>query len=71
MKKTSSDQLKSQQDQRSTCAIESVPSDDTRVETLDTISNNNFNKDLENSVIINSSTTDQQPDHFLSENPSH
>ena len=70
-KETSSDQLKSQQDQRSTNEMESAPSDDTLVETLDAISNNNFDKDLENSVITNSSTTDQQPDHFLSENPSH
>ena len=70
-KETSSDQLKSQQDQRSTNDIESTPSDDTLVETLDAISNSNFDEDLENSVITNSSTTDQQPDHFLSENPSH
>ena len=60
-KETSSDQLKSQQDQRSTNDIESTPSDDTLVETLDAMSNNNFDKDLENSVITNSSTTDQQP----------
>ena len=70
-KETSSHQLKSQQDQRSTNDIESTPSDDTLVETLDAISNNNFDKDLENSVITNSSTTDQQPDDFSSENPSH
>ena len=70
-KETSSDELKSQQDQCSTNDIEFAPSDDTLVETLDAISNNNFDKDLENSVITNSSTTDQQPDHFLSENPSH
>ena len=70
-KETSSEELKSQQEQRSTNDIESAPSDDTLVETLDAISNNNFDKDLENSVITNSSTTDQQPDHFLSENPSH
>ena len=63
-KETSSDQLKSQQDQRSTNEMESAPSDDTLVETLDAISNNNFDKDLENSVITNSSTIDQQPDHF-------
>ena len=63
--------IKSQQDQRSTNDIESAPSDGTPVETLDAISNNNFDKDLKNSVITNSSTTDQQPDHFLSENPSH
>ena len=71
MKKKHQAKLKSQQDQRSTNNIESAPSDDTLVETLDAISNNNFDKDLENSVITNSSTTDQQPDHFLSENPSH
>ena len=70
-KETSSEELKSQQEQRSTNDIESAPSDDTLVETLDAISNNNFDKDLENSVITNSSTADQQPDHFLSENPSH
>ena len=70
-KETSSEELKSQQDQRSTNNIESAPSDDTLVETLDTISNNNFDKDLENSVITNSSTTDQQPDHFVSENLSY
>ena len=70
-KATAIHQLKSQKDQHSTNDIESAPSDDTLVETLDAISNNNFDKDLENSVITNSSTTDQQPDHFLSENPSH
>ena len=70
-KETSSSELKSQQDQRSTNDIEFAPSDDTLVETLDAISNNNFDKDLENSVITSSSTTDQQPDHFLSENPFH
>ena len=58
--------IKSQQDQRSTNDIESAPSDGTLVETLDAMSNNNFDKDLKNSVITNSSTTDQQPDHFLS-----
>ena len=41
-KKTSSDQLKSQQDQRSTNDMESAPSDDTLVETLDAISDNNL-----------------------------
>ena len=40
-KETSSDQLKSQQDQRFTNEMESAPSDDTLVETLDAISNNN------------------------------
>ena len=68
---TSSGQLKRQQDQCSINDIEYAPSDDTRVETLDAINNNNFDKDLENSVITNSSTTDQQLDHFLSENLSH
>ena len=63
-KETSSDQLKSQQDQRSTNEMESAPSDDTLVETLNAISNNNFDKNLENSVITNNSTIDQQPDHF-------
>ena len=70
-KETSSDQWKRQQDQSSIKDIESAPSDDTLVETLDAISNNNFNKDLKNSVITNSSTTDQQPDNFLSENLFH
>ena len=70
-KETTSDQLKSQQDQPSTTKIEYARSDDTLVETLDAISNNNFDKDLENSVVAKSSTTDQQPDHFLSANPSH
>ena len=70
-KGTSSDQSKSQQDQRSTNNIESTTSDDTLVETLDAISNNNFDKDLQNSVITNSSTTDQQPDHFLLKDSSH
>ena len=41
-KKTSSDQLKSQQDPRSTNDMESAPSDDTLVETLDAISDNNL-----------------------------
>ena len=53
----SSDELKRQQDQRSTNGIESAPSDDTLVETLGVISSNNFDKDLENSVLTNSSTT--------------
>ena len=53
----SSDELKRQQDQRSTNGIESAPSDDTLVETLGAISSNNFDKDLENSVLTNSSTT--------------
>ena len=44
--------------------MESAPSDDTLVETLNAISNNNFDKNLENSVITNNSTIDQQPDHF-------
>ena len=64
-KETSSDQLKRQQDQCSINDIESTPSDDTLVDTLDAVSNNNFDKDLENSFITNSSTTDQQPDHFF------
>ena len=69
-KETSSSELKSQQDQRSANDIKFAPSNDTLVETLDAISNNK-DKDLENSVITSSSTTDQQPDHFLSENPFH
>ena len=63
--KTSSDQLKRQQDQCSTNNIESVPFHDTLAETLDAISKNNFDKDLE-TIITNSSATDQQPDYFLS-----
>ena len=70
-KETWNDQLKRPQDQCSTKDIESAPSDDTLVKTLDAISNNNFDKHLENNVIKNSSTTDQQSHHFLSENPSH
>ena len=70
-KETSNDQLKRQQDQCSTNDIESTPFDDTLVETLDAISNNDFDKDLDNSVITNSSITGQQPDHFLSGNWSH
>ena len=70
-KETRNDQLKRPQDQCSTKDMESAPSDDTLVKALDAISNNNFDKHLENSVIKNSSTTDQQPHHFLSENPSH
>ena len=69
-KETSNDQLKRQQDQYSTNDIVPMlaPSDDTLVETLDAISNNDFDKDLDNSVIT---TADQQPDHFLSKNQSH
>ena len=48
--------------------IASAPSDDTLVETLDAARSNNFDKDLNDRVIKNSSTTDQQSDHFLSEN---
>ena len=70
-KETSNDQLTRQQDQCSTNDIESTPFDDTLVETLDAISNNDFDKDLDNSVITNSSITGQQPDHFLSGNWSH
>ena len=65
------DQLKRQKDQSSINDIESAPSDDTLVEILDAISNNNFDIDFQNSVITNSSTRDQQPDYFLSEIPSH
>ena len=67
-KETSNDQLKRQQDQCSTNDIESTSFDDTLVETLDAVSNNDFDKDLDNSVITNSSITGQQPDHFLSGN---
>ena len=41
-KETSNDQLKRQQDQCSTNYIESSPSDDTLIETLVAINNNNF-----------------------------
>ena len=58
-KETSSDQLKRQQDQCFTNGIESAPSHDSIVETLDAISNNCFDKDLENSVTTNSSTAHQ------------
>ena len=68
---TSRNQLKRQQDQNSINHIESAPSDDTLVGSLSAISNNNFDKDLENSVITSSSTTDQQPDHFFIGTPSH
>ena len=64
---TSRNQLKRQQDQNSINHIESARSDDTPVGSLGAISNNNYDKDLENSVTTSSSTTDQQPDHFLSE----
>ena len=47
--KETGDHLKSQEDQCSTNDIESAPSDDTIFETLDAISNNNFDKDLDNS----------------------
>ena len=63
-KETSSSPLKSQQDQCSTNDIESAPSNDTVVETLDAIGNNNPDKDLENNVITNSSTTDKQSEKF-------
>ena len=63
-KETSNDQLKMQQDQCSISDIESAPSDDTLIETVDAISNNNFHKYSDNSFIKNSSTTDQEPDHF-------
>ena len=56
-KETSTNQLKTQQDQCSRNEIESASSDDKLVETLDAISKNNFDKDLENSIIINILTT--------------
>ena len=37
--------------------MESAPSNGTLVEIIDAIRNNNFDKDLENSVIAHSSTT--------------
>ena len=70
-KETSNDQLKRQQNQCSASDIEPAPSDNTTVEIFDVISNNNFDKVLYNSVMTNIPTTDQQPDYFLSENPSH
>ena len=48
-----------QQDQCSTSGIESAPSDDTLVETLDAIRKNNFDGELNNIVITNCLTTDQ------------
>ena len=59
-KETSNDQLKMQQDQCSTSDIESAPSDETLIETVDAISNNNFHKYSDNSFIKNSSATDQK-----------
>ena len=59
-KETSNDQLKMQQDQCSISDIESAPSDDTLIETVDAISNNNFHKYSDNSFIKNSSATDQK-----------
>ena len=64
-KDTSNYQLKRQQDQCSPSDIESAPPNNTLVKTLDAKSNNNFDKDLDNVIATNSSTTDQQPDHFL------
>ena len=49
-----------QQDQCSISDIESAPSDDTLIETVDAISNNNFHKYSDNSFIKNSSATDQK-----------
>ena len=70
-KETSSDQLKRQENQCSKKEIESAPSYGPLFETLDAISNNKFDKDLEKIAIINNLTTDQQPGHFLSANLSH
>ena len=49
-KETSNDQLKMQQDQCFISDIESAPSDDTLIETVDAISNNNFHKYSDNSL---------------------
>lgn len=45
-----------------------TPPDDIIIETLDTIRNNDFNKDLDSSVITNNPITDQQTNHFFREN---
>ena len=58
-KETSNNQLNIEQDHCSTSNFEFTPSDIILVEKLDAISNINFDKDLSNSVITNSSTTDQ------------
>ena len=63
--------LQKQQDQCSTRNIESATSNDTLVEILVAINSNNFDKDLENSVITNSPTTEQESDHCSSENLSY
>ena len=63
-KDTSNYLLKRQQDQCSPSDIESAPPNNTLVKT-DAKSNNKFDKDLDNVIATNSSTTDQQPDDFL------
>ena len=52
------------QDRRFTSNIESAPSDDALVDTVDAISNNNFHKYLDNSFIKKTSTADQELDQF-------
>ena len=64
-KETWSYQLNRQQDQCSTNSIESAPSDDTPVQTIDAIRSNASDEDLDKSVLKNSSTADQQTDRFL------
>ena len=55
-KETSNNQLNIEQDH---CSTSNFEFDIILFEKLDAISNNNFDKDLINSVITNSSTTDQ------------
>ena len=64
-KETWSYQLNRQQNQCSTNNIESAPSDNTPVQTIDAIRSNASDKDLDKSVLKNSSTADQQTDRFL------
>lgn len=68
-KETSNKQLNKQQDQCPTSNIESAPSNNALVRTLDVISNNNFDKDFDNSIITNSSMTNIQLNHFFIRKP--
>ena len=52
--------------------IDSVPSDETLVEVLQAISNNNFDNEMKNTVLQNSQiSSDGKDHHFLSKTPSH
>ena len=68
-KETSNEQLNKQQNQCPTSNIESAPSNDALVRTLDAISKNNFDKDFDNSVVTNSSTRNVQLNHFCIRKP--